>query len=95
MTETVKVISPVDGSLYAERPIASDAEIASALTAARAALPEWKAVPVNERACYVLAFLDALLAMNDEVAVELAWQMGRPVRYGDRKSTRLNSSHRL
>ena len=33
----------------------------------------------------MLAFLDALLAMNDDIAVELAWQMGRPVRYGGEK----------
>ena len=30
MPETVKIISPVDSSVYAERPIASDAEIAAA-----------------------------------------------------------------
>ena len=29
--------------------------------------------------------LDALLAMNDEIVPELAWQMGRPVRYGGEK----------
>jgi acyl-CoA reductase-like NAD-dependent aldehyde dehydrogenase len=33
----------------------------------------------------MLAFLDALLAMNDDITVELAWQMGRPVRYGGEK----------
>ena len=82
---TVKIITPVDGSVYAERPIASDAEVKAALTASRAALPEWKAVSVPERARYMLAFLDALLAMNDEMTVELAWQMGRPVRYGGEK----------
>ena len=85
MSENVKIISPVDGSVYAERPIASDAEIKAALSGARAALPEWKAVSVQERARYMLAFLDALLAMNDDIAVELAWQMGRPVRYGGEK----------
>ena len=85
MSEVVKIISPVDGSVYAERPVASDAEIAAAITAARAALPEWRKVPVAERARYMLAFLDALLAMNDDIAVELAWQMGRPVRYGGEK----------
>ena len=31
---------------------------------------------------YALAFLDALVAMNDEIVPELAWQMGRPTRYG-------------
>ena len=85
MSETVKIISPVDGSVYAERPVASDAEIEAAVSSARAALPKWRAIPVAERARYMLAFLDALLAMNDDIAVELAWQMGRPVRYGGEK----------
>lgn len=85
MSESVKIISPVDGSIYAERPVARDADIESAISTARAALPKWRAVPVPERARYMLAFLDALLAMNDDIAVELAWQMGRPVRYGGEK----------
>jgi len=85
MAEVVKIISPVDGSVYAERPIASDAEIASAISSARGALPAWRKVPVAERGRYMLAFLDALLAMNDDIAMELAWQMGRPVRYGGEK----------
>jgi len=85
MTETVKIISPVDGSVYAERPVATDAAIEAALSSARGALPAWKAVPVAERGRYMLAFLEALLAMNDDIAVELAWQMGRPVRYGGEK----------
>jgi len=85
MSQSVKIISPIDGSVYVERPIASDAEIGAALSAARAALPEWRKVPVAERGRYMLAFLDALLAMNDDIALELAWQMGRPVRYGGEK----------
>jgi acyl-CoA reductase-like NAD-dependent aldehyde dehydrogenase len=83
--QTQKIISPVDGSVYAERPIARDAEIEAAMSSARGALPEWKATPVRERSRYVLAFLDALVAMNDDITVELAWQMGRPVRYGGEK----------
>jgi acyl-CoA reductase-like NAD-dependent aldehyde dehydrogenase len=85
MSQSVKIITPVDGSVYAERPIARDAEIASAISSARAALPAWRNTPVAERGRYMLAFLDALLAMNDDIAVELAWQMGRPVRYGGEK----------
>ena len=85
MSERVKIISPVDGSVYAERPVARDADIEAAVSSARAALPAWKAVPVAERGRYILAFLDALLGMNDDIAVELAWQMGRPVRYGGEK----------
>jgi acyl-CoA reductase-like NAD-dependent aldehyde dehydrogenase len=85
MSDSVKIISPIDGSVYAERPIASDAAIDAALSAARAALPKWRATPVAERGRYMLAFLDALLAMNDDITTELAWQMGRPVRYGGEK----------
>jgi acyl-CoA reductase-like NAD-dependent aldehyde dehydrogenase len=85
MSESVKIISPIDGSVYAERSIARDADIEAAVSLARGALPEWKAVSVPERARYMLAFLDALLAMNDDVTLELAWQMGRPVRYGGEK----------
>jgi acyl-CoA reductase-like NAD-dependent aldehyde dehydrogenase len=87
MLDKVKIISPIDGLVYAERPVARDAEIAAAVSAARAALPEWRTVPVAERARYMLAFLDALIAMNDDIAVELAWQMGRPVRYGGEKGS--------
>ena len=43
------------------------------------------ATPIAERGEYVLAMLDALLGMNDEIVPELAWQMGRPVRYGGEK----------
>lgn len=85
MSESVKIISPVDGSVYAERPIASDAAIDAALTAGRTALPQWRATPVAERGRYMLAALEALLAMNDDITTELAWQMGRPVRYGGEK----------
>ena len=85
MSDSVKIISPIDGSVYAERPIAKDAAVDAALTAARAALPQWRATPVAERGRYMLAFLDALLAMNDDITTELAWQMGRPVRYGGEK----------
>src|SRR5690606_17937447 len=38
-----------------------------------------------ERSGYVLKMLDALLGMNDEIVTELAWQMGRPVRWGGEK----------
>ena len=85
MSDSVKIISPIDGSVYAERPIAKDAAIDAALSAARTALPAWRATPIAERGRYILAFLDALVAMNDDITMELAWQMGRPVRYGGEK----------
>src|SRR6187399_2459172 len=87
MSEIQKIISPIDGSVYVERAVARAADVDAAISAARTALPEWKTVPIAERKRYILAFLDALLAMNDDIAVELAWQMGRPVRYGGEKGS--------
>src|SRR5690606_22319649 len=75
-------ISPIDGRELVRRPIMSDTAIEAAITSARAAQTAWRAVPVLERAGKVSAFLDALLAMNQEVVPEIAQMMGRPVRYG-------------
>jgi acyl-CoA reductase-like NAD-dependent aldehyde dehydrogenase len=83
--DSVRIISPIDGSPYVERPLTTDAELGAALSRARAAQAEWRRVPVAERAKGCTAFLEALLAMNDEIVPELAWQMGRPVRYGGEK----------
>lgn len=85
MTETVKIISPIDGSIYAERPVATGPEIESAVARAAAARRAWGAVTVRERAKFLSHFVDALLARNDEIVPELAWQMGRPVRFGGEK----------
>ena len=82
MTETVKLNSPVDGSIYVERPVATDQQVSRAVEAARAAQPDWAARSIADRCKYVLAMLEALVGMSDEIVPELAHMMGRPVRYG-------------
>jgi acyl-CoA reductase-like NAD-dependent aldehyde dehydrogenase len=83
--ETIKLKSPVDGSIYAERPVATEAGIGAAVERARSAQLAWAGTPIDEKAKYLLAFLEALLSMNDDIVPEIAWQMGRPVRYGGEK----------
>jgi acyl-CoA reductase-like NAD-dependent aldehyde dehydrogenase len=79
---TIKLVSPVDGTIYAERrPLALDAA-QTAVAQARAAQGAWAARPLAERVAKVMAGIDALEAMASEIVPELAWQMGRPVRYG-------------
>ncbi|MEQ8229869.1 MAG: aldehyde dehydrogenase family protein [Rhodospirillales bacterium] len=82
MTETLSCISPVDGSVYAERPAASDTEIATALDRAARCQEIWRRMPVAERAVICSRMVDAFITEPDAVSRELAWQMGRPVRYG-------------
>ena len=85
MADTVKIISPVDGRVYAERPVATGAQIDSAVSRANAAQKAWAGVSVRERAAFLTRFVDALIARNDEIVPELAMQMGRPIRFGGEK----------
>jgi acyl-CoA reductase-like NAD-dependent aldehyde dehydrogenase len=82
MMKPIQLISPVDGSVYAERqPLALDAAQA-AVARAKAAQGAWAALPLDERIARVRAGVAALNGMKDQIVEELAWQMGRPTRYG-------------
>jgi len=48
-----RTITPIDGSVYAERPLASAREIDAALERAAAAQRQWRQVPVGERSATV------------------------------------------
>jgi len=78
----IRCISPIDGSVYAEREIlTANAALASVAHAQRAQM-EWAATPLDTRISLVMAGVANVGAMNDEIVPELAHQMGRPVRYG-------------
>jgi acyl-CoA reductase-like NAD-dependent aldehyde dehydrogenase len=74
-------VSPVDGREVARKKTATAAEIESAIVAARKAQAEWARVGIAERARLCSAAVDAMLAMRGEIAPELSWQMGRPIKY--------------
>jgi acyl-CoA reductase-like NAD-dependent aldehyde dehydrogenase len=76
---TLRTVSPVDGSIYVERALASGAEVEAALARAVVSRRKWKETPVDERAGICLRMADWCVARADELGRELAWQMGRPV----------------
>ena len=78
----MRCISPVDGSVHAQRDTASVEQIETALSAARQAQALWRHTTLAQRAKLCGQAVDAMLSMRDEIVPELAWQMGRPVRYG-------------
>jgi acyl-CoA reductase-like NAD-dependent aldehyde dehydrogenase len=82
MSNTLRCISPIDGSLYVERPLLELPAALAAVERAQAAQSDWNARPMAERIDLVRAGVVRLGAMNEVVVPELAWQMGRPVRYG-------------
>ncbi len=76
-----RTISPVNGSIYVERELAAEAGIDAALARAVAAQREWRHVPLDERIAIVTRFVEIMEANADEFGAQLAWQMGRPIRY--------------
>ena len=81
MTGKLKTVSPVDGSVYVERPYAAPEDIAQALTRAVRAGKVWRDVPVAERAEVCARAVNAVVAARDDIAGEITWQMGRPICY--------------
>jgi acyl-CoA reductase-like NAD-dependent aldehyde dehydrogenase len=80
--KAIQLISPVDGSVYAERmPLSADAAKA-AVARAKAAQKGWAARPLEERIALVKAGVKKLNEMSAVIVEELAWQMGRPTRFG-------------
>ena len=82
MSTTIQCISPIDGSVYVERPTLSLAAAREAVARAKNAQPEWAALPLSDRIQRVRSGIARLGEMNDDIVEKLAWQMGRPVRYG-------------
>jgi acyl-CoA reductase-like NAD-dependent aldehyde dehydrogenase len=76
-----KTISPVDGRVYVERPLATLGEIDSALTAARKAFLSWRGSSVADRAAILTRFCNEFEKRGAQIAEELTWQMGRPARF--------------
>ncbi len=82
MSTTLKCISPIDGSVFAERPVASSEQAFDAVARARKAQSDWAGLALEERIRLVRAGVARLGEMTGEVVPELARMMGRPIRYG-------------
>jgi acyl-CoA reductase-like NAD-dependent aldehyde dehydrogenase len=78
----IQLISPVDGRVYAERTPLTREAAEAAVARAKAAQKAWAARPLEERVALVKAGVAKLNEMKAEIVEELAWQMGRPTRYG-------------
>ncbi|MCO6441075.1 MAG: aldehyde dehydrogenase family protein [Nitrococcus mobilis] len=82
VTETLRIVSPADGSIYAERALAERTEALAAVEYAAEAQRGWRETPLGERQRVLSAAVDRFIARREAIVEELAWQMGRPVRQG-------------
>jgi len=81
MTDTLKCTSPIDGSVFVERPLAGDTEIVAALGRAQKAQAAWRRMPLDQRQALLTKAVDAFVAKKVEIAEEITRQMGRPLAY--------------
>ena len=80
MSELQRTISPVDGRVLVERPLADAAAVDAALARARRGFERWHRVPLAERTALLGRAVDAFVARGSALAEEITWQMGRPLR---------------
>lgn len=80
MNDQINTISPIDGSVYVNRAFANQQEINATIERAHAVQISWKTTPLAERKQLCSAAIDAFVSKKEEIANELCWQMGRPIR---------------
>jgi acyl-CoA reductase-like NAD-dependent aldehyde dehydrogenase len=81
MSRIQRTFSPIDGSLFVERELAESSQLAAIAERARRAQSQWRRVPLTERQQVVQRFVESFSAQRDDIAKELTWQIGRPIRH--------------
>ena len=75
-----RTISPIDGSVYVERELASGAQLDATLARAARASRDWRRVPLAERAALCTRLVQHMVDRAPELGEQLTRQMGRPIR---------------
>ncbi|MCU1488454.1 MAG: aldehyde dehydrogenase (acceptor) [Actinomycetia bacterium] len=75
---TIDSVDPSTGAVWATIPRGTAADVDAAVSAARAALPGWKALPPLARAALLRRYADVLAARSEDIARAECREMGRP-----------------
>src|SRR5579863_3265611 len=78
-TGELDVINPATGVAIARVPLSGRADLDAAVAAARAALPEWRAVSVIARARKLFELRERLLARSEDMAQSVTTEMGKTI----------------
>ncbi len=78
-TDVLDVINPASGEPLARVPLSGAADLDAAVKAARAALPEWRAVSAIGRARKMFALRERLLARSEDLARSVTLEMGKTI----------------
>jgi malonate-semialdehyde dehydrogenase (acetylating)/methylmalonate-semialdehyde dehydrogenase len=77
--EALDVTNPATGDVIARVPLSTAADLDAAVRAARAALPEWRAVSVIARARHLFALREGLSARKEDLARSVTTEMGKTI----------------
>jgi malonate-semialdehyde dehydrogenase (acetylating) / methylmalonate-semialdehyde dehydrogenase len=78
-TDALDVTNPATGEVLVRVPLSGRADLDAAVAAARAALPEWRAVSVIERARRLFALREGLAARQEDLARSVTTEMGKTI----------------
>ncbi len=79
------IVSPIDGKIFRHVAYQSASEADALLAKANLAQDLWAKTPLSERAEICERFVAAMSDMADDIGLELAHQMGRPVAFGSKE----------
>ena len=74
-----KTITPIDNSVYLERPLSTQTEIDKVIENSKKSFQSWKNTSIEDRITIINKFIDNLIALKPEVSKEICWQIGRPI----------------
>ncbi len=74
-----KTITPIDNSVYLERPLSTQNEIDNVIENSKRSFQSWKSTSIDDRIKIINKFIDNLIALKSEVSKEICWQIGRPI----------------
>ncbi|MEA2161710.1 MAG: malonate-semialdehyde dehydrogenase (acetylating) / methylmalonate-semialdehyde dehydrogenase, partial [Solirubrobacteraceae bacterium] len=76
-SEVLDVTNPATGEVLARVPLSGGADLDAAVAAARAALPEWRAVSTIARARKLFELRERLVARSEDLARSVTIEMGK------------------
>ena len=74
-----KTITPIDNSVYLERPLSTQNEIDKVIENSKKSFQSWRNTSIEDRITIINKFIDNLIVLKPEVSKEICWQIGRPI----------------
>lgn len=78
--EQINVLNPATGELVGDMPRLGKAETERAIEAADAALPAWRSLTAQERADLLLKWHDLMLEHQQDLAMLMTYEQGKPLK---------------